>query len=383
MLLSIARRDSAQKKGGDPSGNRNRPLEQSHVKEIVQYLTNEDKYLVPPIILNASQELQIFTYRSSVATQPCVLVLPDNEYLYVTDGQHRLEALRQAMGTRPDIGDDSVGVTIIEETELDKVHQDFFDAAQVRPLAKALLVEYDGREPVNAIAREVVAGAAIFQGRIERIGNVGKNSLMFFTNNQVKQAVLQLVVGDWSMYGDQLQKQAEEAIAPATGLWRSRILSFFDEFTRANVQWREVADRPLESGKRTEIPEFRERYLHFTGGGLLVLCGAGHAILGMGDDPDGVLTEEQRQRIRVLAGLDWSRDASLWAGNIVGAPGKITPHKSNVVLAVALAKAELQLPLTSKERGAIERAEALAAQQEQERAEASGTNAREEVAVPF
>ena len=67
-----------------------------------------------------------------------------------------------------------------------------------------------------------------------------------------------------------------------------------------------------------------------------------------------------------LAELDWSRDSALWAGSIVGAPGKITPHKSNVVLAVARAKDRLGLPVTAKEKGAIERAEALAAQREQE-----------------
>ena len=258
ILLSLARRDSAKMKG-DPTGARNRPLDAGHVREIAQYLSDEDKYLVPPIILNAAQPLRIFAYRASSATKPCVFVLPDGEYLYVTDGQHRLEALRQAAEVRPSIWDDSVGVTIVEESNMDKVHQDFFDAAQVKPLAKALLVEYDGREPVNAMAKEVVNGATIFHGRIERIGSVGKNSLMLFTNNQVKQGVLQLVVGDWSLYGDAMQKQADEALAPAADLWRGKILAFFEEFTRANTQWSEVAQRPLESGMTTDIPGLREK----------------------------------------------------------------------------------------------------------------------------
>ena len=89
------------------------------------------------------------------------------------------------------------------------------------PLAQALLVEYDGREPTNWLAKEVSTRSAVFQGRIERIGSVGKNSLMLFTNNQVKQGVLQLVVGDWSLYGGEMQKQAEQAINPAKDLWHS------------------------------------------------------------------------------------------------------------------------------------------------------------------
>lgn len=320
---------------------------------------------MPPIMLNSSQPLQIFAFRTPLEAKPCLFVLPYDAHLYVTDGQHRLEALKSAAEARPDLLSDSVGVTIIEEADIDKVHQDFFDAAQVRPLAQALLVEYDGREPVNRMAKEVIARSTIFQGRIERIGSVGKNSLMLFTNNQIKQAILQLVVGDWSLYGDALQRQAEEAITPAASLWREKILGFFEEFTRANPQWNEVAQRPLESGMITDIPGFRENFLHFTGGGLLVLCGIGHAILDLDHQPDGQLSEEQKQRIWDLAGLDWSRDSALWAGSIVGAPGKITPHKANVVLAVARAKARLELPLTAKENGAIQRAEALAAQHEE------------------
>ena len=365
VLTSLARRDSATKKG-DPAEARNRPLDNGHVKEITNYLTTESEYLVPPIMLNSSQRLQIFAYRTPSAAKPCVFVLPFDADLYVTDGQHRLEALKRAAESRQDLRSDSVGVTIVEEADMDKVHQDFFDAAQVKPLAQALLVEYDGREPINRMAKEIINGSPIFRGRIERIGSVGKNSLMMFTNNQVKQAILQLVVGDWSLYADALQKQAEEAITPASNLWRDKILSFFKGFTQANPQWSEVAERPLELGITTDIPGLREHFLHFTGGGLLVLSGIGHAILTLDHHPDGRLSEEQEQHIRALAELDWSRDSAIWAGSIVGAPGKITPHKANVVLAVARAKARLGLPVTDKEGGAIERADALAAQQEQE-----------------
>ena len=365
VLMSLARRDSAVKKG-NPAEARNRPLDNGHVKEITKYLNNEEKYLVPPIMLNSSQRLQIFAFRTPGETKPCVFVLPFDAHLYVTDGQHRLEALKRAAESRPGLLSDSVGVTIVEEADIDKVHQDFFDAAQVKPLAQALLVEYDGREPVNRMAKEIVTRSTIFHGRIERIGSVGKNSLMLFTNNQVKQAILQLVVGDWSLYGDALQKQAEEAIAPAASLWRDKILAFFEEFTRTNPQWFEVAQRPLETGLTTDIPSLRLNFLHFTGGGLLVLSGVGHAILDLDQLPEGQLSEEQKQYVRNLAELDWSRDSALWAGSIVGAPGKITPHKANVVLAVARVKSRLGLRVTAKEQGAIERAEALATRQERE-----------------
>jgi DGQHR domain-containing protein len=355
ILLSLARRQSASKKD-DPATTRNRPLDQGHVREIAEYLRSESAYLVPPIILNAAQPLQTFVYKSSAATRPCVFVLPPGEYLYVTDGQHRLEALRPAITQKPELEHDSAGVTIIEEADIDKGHQDFFDAAQVKPLAKALLVEYDGREPVNWLAKEIGNSARVFKGRVERLGSVGKNSLKLFTTNQVKQGVLQLVVGDWSLYGDAMQRQAEQAVGPATDLWKERLVNFFNEFTQGNDQWREVAERPLEHGLSTATPGMREKYLHFTGGGLLVLCGVGHAILEVNASSDGSLTLEQKDLMRQLASLDWSRRASLWQGYLVGLQGNVTPHKNHIILAVAKVKKALGLPITTKESGALQRA---------------------------
>jgi hypothetical protein len=226
----------------------------------------------------------------------------------------------------------------------------------VKPLAKALLVEYDGREPVNWLAKAIGNSARVFKGRVERLGSVGKNSLKLFTTNQVKQGVLQLVVGDWSLYGDAMQRQAEQAVGPATDLWKERLVNFFNEFTQGNDQWREVAERPLEHGLSTATPGMREKYLHFTGGGLLVLCGVGHAILEVNASSDGSLTLEQKDLMRQLASLDWSRRARLWQGYLVGLQGNVTPHKNHIILAVAKVKKALGLPITTKESGALQRA---------------------------
>ena len=355
MLLSMVRRDSTGKKE-DPAAHRNRPLQTSHVREIAEYIRSERQYLMPPIMLNAASPLQAFVMETSVPTKPCFFVLPPEEYLYVTDGQHRVEALREVLAERPELEKDSIGVTIVEEGDIDKVHQDFYDAAQAMPLAKSLLVEYDGREPLNWMTREVSANVKVLKGRVERIGNVGKNSLMLFTSNQVKQGILQLLVGDWTLYAAAMKKQATQIIAPARELWRSRIISFLDEFTDHNEQWREVSERPLDSGFTTDVPGMREKFLHFSGGGLLVLGGVGRGILEMENDSQGYLSEKQKALVYRLATLDWSREGQLWRGYLVGPQGNITPHKNHIALAVAKVKRYLDLSTTDKEDGLIERA---------------------------
>ncbi len=355
MLLSMAKRDSLTKKD-DPGAHRNRPLDTGHVKDIVEYILSEPKYLLPPIILNVANPLQIFAYGKSGGTRPCVFVLPPDEYLYVTDGQHRLEALRQALVIKSELEQDAVGVTVVEENDMNKVHQDFYDAAQVMALPKALLVEYDGRAPVNWVTQEITNKARLLKGRVERISSVGKNSLKLFTTNQVKQGVLQLVVGDWSLWGDAMQKQAAEAIGPAKDLWRDRLINFYDDFTDSNVQWREVADKPLESGQAVDVPGMREKYLHFTGAGLLVLSGVGHSILATTVNSDGTLTPQQKDLIDKLADVDWSRHGDLWQGYLVS-KGSVTPHKLNIVTAVAKVKRAIGLALTKKEEERLIKAE--------------------------
>ena len=355
MMLSIVKRDSTTKKD-DPAAHRNRPLDTAHVREIADYLRNEKYYLMPSIMLNAASRLQTFVVQTPVPTKPCVFVLPAEEYLYVTDGQHRLEAIKQAMVARPELQYDSIGVTIVEEAEMDKVHQDFYDAAQVMPLAKSLLVEYDGREPLNWITREVSAVARVFTDRVEKVGNIGKTSLMLATSNQLKQSILQILVGDWSLFADQMQKQAQQTLSPAKELWRDRIVSVFDEFTDQNEQWSEVSQRPRQSGLITDVPAFREKYLHFSGAGLLVIGGVLHSIVTLEFNDDGTLSDEQRRLIRRLATLDWTKAGDLWSGHLVGPDGKITPQKNRIALIVAKVKDHLGLPLTEKEANFVENA---------------------------
>jgi hypothetical protein len=148
-----------------------------------------------------------------------------------------------------------------------------------------------------------------------------------------------------------------EALGANKELWRNKSVSFLNEFTEANPQWHAVADRPLETGLPTDIPGMREEYLHFTGAGLLVLCGVGHSILGEGVNPDGNLDERQKEMVRQLASVDWSRRNNLWQGYLIGPQGNVTPHKVNITLAVAKVKKAIGLPLTNKEEQFILKAE--------------------------
>jgi DGQHR domain-containing protein len=345
----------------DIAGSRNRPLDAGHKNTIKQYLVTERDYLLPPILLSANQLLQIFAVKTPGKTQVCVFVLPRAQCLCITDGQHRIEALREAIIERSDLADDGVAVSIVEEEGLAKTHQDFWDAAQTKPLPVSMLVEYDGREPVNRVTRELVAMLAIFKDRVNKVTkSIGKKSVLLFTNSMIKNSVVMFAAGY------QNEDAAGVYLRANTDIWLQRIAEFFGVFTGHNPQWSMVAQRSPASGQTVDIPALRPQYLHFSGAGLLILGGVGHAIFDLGVPDDATLTDEQLGYvIRLAEEVDWRRTAQLWRRSVITGSGTIAPHASALQAAISDLKAAIGLPLSEVDVRHINDIDAkLAAQRE-------------------
>jgi DNA sulfur modification protein DndB len=340
----------------DPAMMRNRPLDSGHVREIVSYLGKNETYLIPPIIVNSSESLDIFVAKSSLTTRPCTFVLPKEDSLYVTDGQHRVEALRQAVAIKPGLLHDAVGITLIEEMDLERIHQDFYDAAQTKKLEPGLLVEFDGRSIGNALAKEICQTVPLFRDRTERLGTIGKNSLKLFTTNQVKQGCFHLILGEVRGNKAGIIDRVGQQIAPVYEEWVECLKAFFAAMTEHNPQWRTIVERAPETGHvQDPAPEFRKEYLHCVAGGLNVMCAVGHMILAKQETVSADFTDEQRYLLKRLATLGWERDNPLWYGGIVSTSGTVTPHRGNLTLAIAKVKEALGMTLTKGEQSALDK----------------------------
>jgi DGQHR domain-containing protein len=351
---------------------RNRPLVPAHVKTIRDYLIDEEQYILPPILLNSLEPLQIFIYdpmqlftgESSRSFAPCWFVLPRKYRLHVTDGQHRIEGLRAAMAESKDgrFYRDAVAVSIVEEKSLDKTHQDFFDAAQVKTLPASMLVEYDQREPLNRITKAIVADVPILKDRTLRAGSkIGSKSPMMFTNNMIRRFVVVMVTGH-----DAKDEAAASAVAAQPEMWRKRITDFLRQFSQENPQWRTVSDKPRATGDIVDIEGFREKYLHFFAGGLMIIGGIGYSVMKMCSTYQEELTAEQRAYItRLSKDIDWQKDNPLWRRSVIS---EKVNKKGQAVLAltgsyaffsigVADVKRAIGLDLTEDERTAIRKVE--------------------------
>lgn len=358
-LFKITIRPERLKKGTpkpDPTNTRNRPLDTSHVNEIVSYLRKNETYLIPPIIVNSNDTIDIFVAPSVLSTRPCSFVLPKENALYVTDGQHRVEALRQAVSAKPDLLHDAIGITLIEEMDLERIHQDFYDAAQTKKLEPGLLVEYDGRSMGNALAREICTTVPLFRDRTERLSTIGRNSLKLFTTNQVKQACFHLILGEIKGKKEGVIERVNQQITPVYDAWVQCIRAFFDLMTTQNAQWKTLVERAPETGHVVDpAPEYRKEYLHCVAGGLNVMCGVGHMILAKQETVSADFTSEQAYLLRQLAALDWTRTNPMWYGGIVSTSGTVTPHRGNMTLAIAKVKEHMGLMLSKGEQFALDK----------------------------
>ena len=359
-LFEMAIQPERLKKGQaqpDPEESRNRPLNKEHVRNISTYLLKNEAYLIPPIIVNSNDTLDIFMVTSTLASRPCIVVVPKKDALYVADGQHRVEALREASKEKPELLRDGVGVTLIEEMDIQRIHQDFYDAAQTKKLEPALLVQYDGRSRGNALARTICTTVPLFKERTERISNnIGKNSLKLYSANHVKLACFHLILGDVKGKAPKILERINQKIGESFDAWVSRIQAFFAFMIEENPQWRAIIEKPLSSGQITDpVPEYRAKYLHCGSAGLSVMCAVGHKILSFQETVLEDFTPEQQTLLHQLATFDWSKTNPLWYGGIVSTSGSITPHRGNFALAVAKVKQALGLELTASEDKALEK----------------------------
>lgn len=334
------------KKGDDPDEHINRPLMLDHVRSIAEYLTTQPEYILPGITLSIQQPLKCHVLKGSYSVKLGQVILPLGIRFDVTDGQHRIKALEQALRTNRQLAEDGIAVTIVPEVEIDKIHQDFVDCAQVKPIPAALLTVFNQRDPLARLARYIVDSVPVFNGRIEKAGKtVGKNSINLFTMNQIRAGVAEMLTGDSMVGGPQLKRAVEERLhdEPSINYHHQSVLRFYLQYTEANPQWKKLSTLKADPARdKIDASELRQKFVHFTATGLQIIGRVGYSIMKF-DEGD------QSDYITGLGAINWSRNNPLWDGNVVQTSGKIVTQRAPVEIAIAKVKQELGLPLTERD----------------------------------
>jgi DGQHR domain-containing protein len=323
-LARMVRFESAPKGTAEPEKYTNRPVMADHVRTIAEYLEERigdgEKYILPGITLNLRERIHVYTFSTPSPMRGAILIVPTNATFHVTDGQHRIRAIQAALGAQPELGNDAVSVTIVVEPDLDQVHQDFADCAQVKPIPPSLLTLYDAQDQLSSLTVRITEAVPLFKGRLEKVGKtVSKRSNYLYTLNHVRMSVGAALTGDASSSAPALRAQVRGILSTDSEIeeWFGKLKWFYSELSMRIPEWNIVREANQDNKSIPDLAEFRAKYLHFGGTGLAVIGGVGYVILQLTDP------KEREDKLDALAKIDWWRADEhgvtnpLWDGTVL------------------------------------------------------------------
>ena len=344
-------------KAGDPAKATNRPLMTDHVKTINNYVkSNPDDYILPPLTLNARELPALHLPSGNFKNRMGFMVVGDETRFQVTDGQHRLVAIKGTGSGRsaieglvddPDhrFDGDSLAVVIVVEPETKRIHQDFADAAQTKQIPASLLAVYNTREPLNAVLTDVVERSPLFRDRVDKTSKtLPKMSQSVFLLNQVRQFIKEFLFADYALAETTVAKQSQQLIGTpaAQDEFVADTVELLNVLTENMEPWRAIAEIPPPGhgggGPAAKIPDYRQKYVNLTATGLVVIARVAYEIRKSRD-----IAWRNKQYERLATEIDWRRDAPIWQGNIVS-EGKISTNRAPVKAAAEKVKKQLGLP---------------------------------------
>ena len=315
----------------------NRPFIKEHAASFANYLSSalekDEPFIIPPLTLNSTGELKIFVPKDAPGSG--FAVLPDETALYITDGQHRFrgiqEVARKTRGTPQGSTLMNTGIPFMMtiESDVNQVHQDFADAGKTKALPPSLLAVYDTRQPANRAVMEITERVGLFKGRINATAtSIGHSSPHIFLVNQVRQFVKYSLTGSTGTNELSFAEQAANAMTnpESRERWiRSRV-SFLNAVTEIVPDWDEIAQLSPPGGAdsaavQQRTKEIKQRLNVPTNGAFLTTLGlVSYTVLRDATSTEvdeAELMTQIRQSLDPLKDVDWSREGSLWNGNIV------------------------------------------------------------------
>ncbi|MBD2043096.1 DNA sulfur modification protein DndB [Microcoleus sp. FACHB-672] len=311
LLLEMAKLQTADTKKHKSNAEEliNRPLMSPHVDEIAKYLLETDNYILPPFIFNSKTPIKVFAFGQG-SVKLGYAVLPASVELYVTDGQHRLKAIEKAVKERPDLLNDSVTVLVVQEDDIDQIHQDFADCAKNKPIPPALLAAFDVSNVLSKLTRQLTKELIIFDGRIDKISKtLGKDPNYMFTMNQLRVGMAEFLYGSSrkQVIESRSNQQKDES---RTLLEKAK--DFYLQFAEINDAWKLLL-KPAAQTVNLDLYSMRQERIDFNTIGLQIISRVGYLIF-FGKT---FSNEQRKELIHALASLDYRRNSELWKNSVV------------------------------------------------------------------
>lgn len=325
--------------GNDPDSGKNRPEVKGHAEEVKQYILkrarNDQRWILGTLTANVDpQKIEIIELGRGI----CLVVIPRNVKLDITDGQHRKRAIHELIESADGelIGDNNFPITLVLEGDFKQCQTDFRDMAQTRQLDKSLLLSFGEFEGVVGITKNLLEKVLMFHGKTDKIKtNPDSKRKLIYTTNFIAKLVSCAFTDDPS---DELK---DYDVAEPSNILAVCLNNFFSECS----QTRHIFETSVEDLTVENVNKFKEECILGRSVGLEILGRLLHCTYDIDSSQDF-----ETEKVLQLAQLDWSRKSHLWEGNVVLsnsnannpiASYKITASASAVRMAVGAAKDEL------------------------------------------
>ena len=241
--------------------------------------------------------------------------------LLINDGQHRRQAIEEALKENPDLAHEMISVVFFEDKGLVRSQQMFSDLNKnaVKP-TKSLSILYDHRDEFAKFVVAISSELEIFSGRVELEKTaISNRSIKFFTLNGIADATRKFLGIKGTKISVDEQNMAKE---------------FWNEIAKNIPEWQ------LLIQKRVTTSELRKEYVHSHTNLLNALGIVGNVL-------QNEYPSDWKQKLASLQNIDWSRSNPEWEGKLL-LRGRMLKTKLGIELAANTILKKCGIPLSDE-----------------------------------
>ena len=161
----------------NPESGKDRPEISGHADEIKQYILERVNKQKPWILgtLTANVAPERITV-IELGRGMCIVVIPQEVKLDLTDGQHRKKAIDELISSNYTnlLSNDNFPITIILEDNFKQCKLDFGDLAKAKPVDKSLLLSFGESYGKIGITQNLIEKVSMFRGKTDKINKSPK-----------------------------------------------------------------------------------------------------------------------------------------------------------------------------------------------------------------
>jgi len=266
-----------------------RVLNKGRIPSIKKYiLENPDSYVFSSITISVDGNIKFIPLNEN-DYQIGYLIIPKDSKFAINDGQHRVEAIKQALKENPLLAYETISMVVFVDLGLERSQQIFTDLNRfsVKP-TPSISILYDYRDEMAELSRYLAENVYYFKDLVEyEKSSISNRSNKLFTLSSIYHSTKEL-----------LNKKEKKVSLTEED---RELAHYFWEVVGNNIQeWKDVKEKKLAAYKA------RENFIHSHGLFLNAIAIVGRNLVDKNIDIETALQN--------LKKINWHRSNPDWEG---------------------------------------------------------------------